>query len=497
MKTKRSILNFITDVVPMLIVSILGIFKLKLFIKYLGNDTLGLYQLFTQIMVYIALVDGGLTSAVLHALYKPNTKGDTKEMNDILVGAKKTFNLIGIIIFGIAFVISFFIKFFIKDCSYGMGYLMIVFLLFSLSNVFSYFFVPDQVLLEVREKKYLSNICLQTGQILLSVLEIVMLMLGFSFVGILIMHACVKLLANIATVIIARKVNKDISFKSDKPNYEFRSKIKDLMVHKVNGLIGSNIDILIISKVMGLDSVAIYSIYNYIINMLRNIIGKVSSSIVAIVGNKNEEDNEGTYKIYMELNHMLFYIAIIVCVPLLLAINGFIDIWYEKSIATSLIVALSFCLLLFFFIIKLSTTTFVTSMGLFKETKKCAYVDMSVNFVLSMLLVYKIGIGGVLIATVISTFIAEYIMKTLVLYRNSFKNSSLDFFIGNIKFFIIVIIDYIISYLLIGSININSIIKWFGVYSIFTIINAGVVFCLFKAIGCLDFVDRFKKIFKR
>ena len=49
MKTKRAILNFITDVVPLIIISILGIFKLKYFIMILGDETLGLYQLFTQI----------------------------------------------------------------------------------------------------------------------------------------------------------------------------------------------------------------------------------------------------------------------------------------------------------------------------------------------------------------------------------------------------------------------------------------------------------------
>ena len=46
----------------------------------LGSETLGLYQLFSQIMVYVALVDGGLTSAVLYSLYKPNANKDNKKI---------------------------------------------------------------------------------------------------------------------------------------------------------------------------------------------------------------------------------------------------------------------------------------------------------------------------------------------------------------------------------------------------------------------------------
>lgn len=497
MKTKKSILNFITDVIPLLIVSILGIFKLKLFIQVLGDETLGLYQLFSQIMVYIALVDGGLTSAVLYALYKPNAKKDNKKMNQILVASKKTFNIIGIAIFSLAFIVSFFIKYFIKDCTFDTSYLMLVFLLFSLSNVVSYFFVPYQVLLEVKEKKYLSNLCLQIGQIMLSVLEIVMLLNDFSFISILIMHAVIKLISNVAIGIICRKQIKEINFKSDKPDYSFTKQIKDLLVHKINGLIGSNIDILIISSFLGLESVAIYSVYNYIVNMIKNILGKISSSIVAIIGNKNAEDPNGAYHIYLELNSLLFLIAIVICVPLLLAINGFIDIWYENSIATSWLIASSFCALLFIFIIKLSTTTFITSTGLFKETKKCAMTDMLVNLILSLILVHFLGIAGVLIATVISTFISEYIMKTVILYKNIFKKKVSEFFIYNLKFFVVVAIDFVIGLSVIQMFKITNIINWFLIFAIFTIINFIVIAFVFYLMGALNSLDRVKQLFKR
>ena len=47
----------------------------------LGSETLGLYQLFSQIMTYVALVDGGLSNAVLYSLYKPNANRDDKKIN--------------------------------------------------------------------------------------------------------------------------------------------------------------------------------------------------------------------------------------------------------------------------------------------------------------------------------------------------------------------------------------------------------------------------------
>lgn len=497
MKTKRSVLNFVTDVIPLLIISILGVFKLKLFIQFLGNETLGLYQLFSQIMIYVALVDGGLTSAVLYSLYKPNANKDNKKMSEILSGAKKAFSLIGISVFVIALIVSFFIQYFIKDFSYNIWYLRLLFMLFSLSNVISYFFVPYQVLLEVKEQKYYVNICLQIGQIMLSIFEIVMLIKGMTFIEILIMHAIVKLLSNISVCLVCKKKVNNINFKSEQKDYSFKTNIKHLLVHKVNGLVGSNIDIIIISSFLGLELVAIYSVYNYIINMIKTIIGKISSSILAIVGNKNAENKEESFVIYKEMNSLMFFIAISVCVPLLLALNGFIDIWYEGSIKTSLFIAVAFVVLLFVYIIKLSSTTFVASAGLFKQTEKCAILDMTINLILSLILVNYLGISGVIIATAISTFISEYVFKTIVLFKENFNKNAKIFFLNNIKYFFITLICFAIGYLIIKKILISSIFIWFIVFAVYTIFNALLLLIIFYFFGDLRFLMRIKKLLRR
>ena len=142
MRTKKTFLNFITDVVPLAIISFLGIYKLKIFINVLGNETLGLYQLYSQIMVYIALVDGGLGSALLYSLYKPNSSKDDEKFNAIIAGAYRIFALIGIIIFGITLLASPFISLFIKNSVFSNQYLMITFLFFKLNSLIVFFILP-------------------------------------------------------------------------------------------------------------------------------------------------------------------------------------------------------------------------------------------------------------------------------------------------------------------------------------------------------------------
>ena len=500
MKTKKTALNMITDVIPLLIVSLLGIYKTKFFIEYLGTATMGLYNLFSNIMVYVSLVDGGLASAVLYSLYKPNANGDTKKLNELLSGAMRTFSKIGMIVFAIAFVVSFFVIIFIKDpgsLPFGYWGIVLSFLLFSLSNVIAYFFVPYKELLEVKEKKYIYNLVYQGGQIVISVTEILMLINGTNFMHVLLMHSVVRLIARLIIAFICKKKFPEANVFNKEKDYSFKKLLPSLIFHKICGLVSSNIDTVIISSFLGLGYVAIYSTYSYIITMMKNILGKLSSSMTAIVGNSLVKSRDKMYDLYMEFDAMLFYIAIIVCIPLTLAINKFIDIFYEGSIKTSMLIAFSFVLILFSFIVKLATTMFVAADGLYKETRHCAVVDASINLVLSLTLVHFIGISGVLLATAISVFIAEYTLKCMVVHKHSFNKSSKAYFIKNIKFFITYFIDLVLGYYIIKQFTINTIGTWFITFLIFTILNALLILLVFKIFKETKFIKRVKVLFKR
>ncbi len=491
-KTKKTVLNLITDVIPLLIISVLGIFKFKLFIEYLGQETMGLYNLFNNIMIYVSLVDGGLSSAVLYSLYKPNSEGNSNKLSELLSGALNVFSKIGMIVFGIAFVVSFFIIFLIKDCSFNYWYIVLTFLLFSLSNVVIYFFVPYKELLDVKEKKYIYNIISQSGQIILSILEIVMLVTGFKFEYILIMHSLVKLITNVIVAIVSKKMFPSINFHNKNKDFSFKKYLNSLIFHKINGLIGSNIDTVIISSFLGLSYVAIYSTYSYIITMLKNIFGKFSSSMTAIIGNNLAHGKEKVYDTYIEFNSMLFYIATIICTPLILSINGFINIFYEGKIETSILIAISFSLILFMYIIKLNTVTFVNAGGLYKETKHCAIADTVINLILSLTLVHFIGISGVLFATAFSVFISEYILKTIVIHKHIFNISTYNYFIKNIKFFIIFIVDLIGGFYIVNLFEINSLLMWFIFYIIYTFINGLIILFVFRMFNEVKFIRRLK-----
>lgn len=302
MKTKKILLNLITDIFPMLIISLIGIFKFKLFVQILGEETQGMYQTFNQIMFYISIMDGGLGSAVLYALYKPITSADTEEVNRILSGAMVLFSKIGLLVYGLAFALSFLVPFMIKVNPFRYSFVILTFLLFALGSVIGYFFVPHQCLLEAKECRYVYNAVFQVGQIIQGILEIVFLLVGLKLIPILLMMAVVKLVSHVILAIYSNKRFPEYRYNSKEKNMTFSRQVKHLMFHKINGLVGSNIDVIIITTMLGLRETGIYSAYSYIITMIKQIVEKIYSSVLAILGNLLSVDANKAFSLFKELH---------------------------------------------------------------------------------------------------------------------------------------------------------------------------------------------------
>ena len=176
---------------------------------------------------------------------------------------------------------------------------------------------------------------------------------------------------------------------------------------------------LVISTFVGLTKVVLYSSYMYVINAIKIMLSKFSSSLYSLVGIKMLGDSkEDNYKTFMELNTLMSFVSIVICGSLSFAINPFINIFYEGEIVTSNVLALCFILMLYLSINSSTMYVYTNSTGLFKETKICTIVEAITNLLLSIIGMILFGIPGILLATSISYIVADYIIKPKILYKN-------------------------------------------------------------------------------
>ena len=91
MRTKKIFLNMICDILPYLLIGVVGIIKMDVLIKYIGDVGNGYYQTINQIISYVFLAQAGFSDAVIYSLYKPFAEKNKDDINAIYGGARKVF----------------------------------------------------------------------------------------------------------------------------------------------------------------------------------------------------------------------------------------------------------------------------------------------------------------------------------------------------------------------------------------------------------------------
>ena len=82
-------------------------------------------------------------------------------------------------------------------------------------------------------------------------------------------------------------------------------------------------------------------------------------------------------------------------------------------------------------------SNFKTAAGVFEEDKYLSLIQGIVNLIVSIALVYQIGLAGVFIGTVVSGLIAN-ITKPVIIYRVCFHKSAASYFKESVKYLTVI-----------------------------------------------------------
>ena len=488
MRTKRTLLNFITDIVPMLLIAVIGVYKIRIFVDFLGEETLGAYQLFAQIFMYLTLVEAGFGTAILYKLYKPAKDNDTKKINELLSGCRVIFNIIAIVIFAFGIVVSFGLNIFIKDLTLDYSYVQVAFLINLIANVLNYFFITFSIIYNINQRKYKTNLIVQAFTIVKSLGEIVLLTQGVNLIGITILGLGTNLIIQVVIMFMSRKDYPELDVNVKDKDFSTKEEIRHILPFKITSLIGNNIDIVVISSFLGLAQVATYGAYNYIVISLRNIVQKFSDASLASIGNITVSDDKDDYTFFREFNSFMFFVAALLCVPLYFLFNPFIQLWVGETMMVNNVTVLFFVAILYSTIVRVPISSYITAYGLFKQTKKAAYIEMVVNFTITLAAVHSFGIMGVLGATVLG-YLASDVFRAKPLYNEKFNRRAVIYYLEYLKYIVLMLVNIAIQYFAFYMLNINfdNFLIWFIVGVASFIENALVMFVLYKL-----FVKEFK-----
>lgn len=415
-RRKGSIKNFLWGITGTIVTSIIAVIIPRLFIVNYGSEINGLLSSIRQIYVYLALLEAGVGSASLQALYKPIATGDKKSANEILSATNYYYRRTGLLYFiGIILMGIIYPMFLNTTIPFYICFLVIV--LQGMGNVLNYLVTGKYVtLLNVDNKAYINNNCMTLVSVFTDISRIILLLNGYNIVVIQSVYLFFNILKMIYILYYMKKKYSWIDLKVV-PNYQAISQKNAVLVHQISGLIFNNTDVVILTFFCGLKFVSIYSIYASVYSIINNFISITSTSVQSALGQIYNSDIKRFFKIqdiyetvFLSLVFSLFTVATILILPFLSLYTSGADINYIDKYLPILFTL--------FQLLNYGRTTsgqIISFAGEFSSTKFRAIIESVINLTVSFICVFNCGIYGVLIGTIAALF---YRANDMILFAN-------------------------------------------------------------------------------
>ena len=105
-RSKKFLYNTVTSAMYQIIVFIVGIILTRVMLVHYGSEINGLVSSITQMITYLSLVEAGISSATVYALYKPLSTEDYPAISRIVSAAKKFYYQSGALFVGLVVIMA-------------------------------------------------------------------------------------------------------------------------------------------------------------------------------------------------------------------------------------------------------------------------------------------------------------------------------------------------------------------------------------------------------
>lgn len=490
-RSDYSIRNIATSLLSTISNILLGFICQRYFVSQLGSVNLGINGLFTNIISFLSIAELGIGPAIVFNMYKPIKENDTEKIKSLMDFYKKSYRVIAMLIFAIGIIISFFLPAIIGENnieiignSINIYY---IFLLFLIDTVASYIMTYKRSILYANQKNYNVTLIHTFSVIIMYILQIIILILFKDFYLYLIIKIICRIIENI---LINKKANKCYPYILEKnakkidnaTSKDIKQRVKASIFHNIGGYIVLSTDNLIISRFIGLAEVGLYSNYLLIINALNSIISQIFSSITASVGNllieKNHKKNK---KVFDNVNCINFWIYCIASCGLYTCVQPFITIWLGDKylFANSIVIVIT--INFFFQGMRQTMQVFAQAGGICYENRLVPIFEAFLNIVFSILFVKLIGLAGVFVGTIISSFAVHFYSYPKYVYSQLFKRNRNEYIIQFIKKVFIFILILLINVVIIRNINLQNIYFTLIVNGLISVtISASILYILYR-----------------
>lgn len=501
-RTKRSLKNISTGLVFKIVGMIFPFVIKTVMIQKLGVEYLGLNSLFTSILMVLSLSELGIGSALVYNMYKPIANKETEKVCALLKVYRDVYRIIGIVIAFIGIILMPFLSLLIKGSYPNDINIYILYIIYLINTVLSYLlFAYKKSILEANQLNGYSNILETITTFFMYIMQIIVLIMFKNYYIYIIFLPISTLVLNILRSCLVDKMFPEYKCYGNLEKgfiKELYQKVKALLGHKIGSTVITAADSIVISSILGLEVLAIYSNYYQIINALIGVVTIFYTSITASIGNSLVKSSKD--KILDNFKTLTFINNWIVgwfSICLLCLFQPFMEIWMGRDLMFDFEVVILFVIFFYSWLFRRIGLTYKDAAGMWEDDFWKPYVGIVINIVSNIVLCNLIGVSGAIISTIIIMVCIYFPWETYVIFKKIFNKSSKEYYLKMFFYTISTIIIGAITYKICGLSKVTGIkdLLYKGIICC-TIPNIFFMLCYHKNAEYLDMKNRIFNLIK-
>lgn len=498
-RSKKGMLNMTSQLTLQFVTAMCGFIIPKLILESFGSELNGVVTSISQFLGIMALLESGFGGVAKSAFFKPLASKDHTGVSGVYNATESFFRKIAVIFLIYCVALSFLFPLF-QESSLGYWFILALVLILGVNSFVQYYFgISYTVLYNADQRGYFATLWQILTVIFNALLIVILLRWGANIHIVKLVSAGVFIIKPIVLNICGRRRYRiDRAIPPDKQSVAQKW---DNLGQSVAQYVHTKTSYVFITFFLTFTEVSVYSVYSLITTSLSAMISGISTGFVSGLGNMyaggEKENFQKVFSLYAFVNTLVtfaFYtIALAIMLPFVKVYTANItDVDYIRPLfGTVLVVSeLLYC-------IRLPYYYMITNAGHFKQIKRGAYIEAGINIVLSLCLVYPLGLTGLAVATGVAM---AYRTVGIILYcsKNIIRQSPFiafkRFFVNAVGAIIILIICSCVLF------EVNTFIEWILLAILVAVLGAiiiGVVNLIFFKKDFKLLLQKIKSVLRR
>lgn len=476
MRIKRTIKNSVIALCSYLFLLVIGIGTRKAFLSVFPIEYLGYEGLFSSIFTLLSIAELGASGMFNYMLYAALASNDENELSVIMGMYRTLYRIVGCIVFSIGCILFFFLDYIITENVTDWRYVRIIYIIQLSTTLVSYFLAYRRAIFVANQESYevvkVDTIYGMFG----AVARLLIVLLLRNYILYLVVPLVVNIFSNIHIYIKCKnKYSNIFGYNASIKDFEERGAIKQLkslLLSKISTVLYTSADNIIISRMIGIGTVGLYSnytqIYNFGVSAIWKLVGPFNESTGNLINTESEQNSNYFFKAYDFLGYITGTIGWSVIVCCFQKVIAFI---YGDRFLLPIAAVVALGADFYVRLRGAAYNSFQNAIGHYEIIKWYGLIGAMLNISLSIMLGIKYGLAGILAATVIANIIIQS-GRAHVVYKFLYRDCIKQVIKKELVFAIISGITVLVSYGI--TVNMND-IAGLLFSMIFSIIVPGVI----------------------